>query len=309
MIDEQRGVFLKQRTNLLFQFSFKQKHSTTVNNLKKQHKICSTQQQILRTTKLALFKKKTIKNQNEKTMFELKNFVAVDWRSGKDRCYFFFKDTNTYSKYNNSEDRVTPGHPKEITQNNWGDFHEHAKNLRFGFSADRIVGSNRFEWDADILWLFYYDKQTPMVCEYDQDKDKPVSFTPVSKSIWSMLLPYFDNIIAGTFWERPLRATGKTIFRFILNNGKYLHLDWHSKKVIIDDINDTTWPGLGPYATYADDQFITAVQIDGDFLVSDSYLYIFMTGNLYLKYNISKTRLEGGGVRNVGDHWSGLLDA
>ncbi|MHC8358236.1 hypothetical protein ACYZTL_24220 [Pseudomonas sp. LB3P81] len=238
-------------------------------------------------------------------MSKLNNFVAVDWRSGRDRCYFFFKDTNTYSRYNNSENEVPADHPAAINQDNWGAFHKHAKNLRFGFSTDRIVGTNRLEWDADILWLFYYDESTPMVCEYDQDSDAPVSFTPISESIWSMLLPHFDNIIAGTFWERPFRSNGETIFRFILNNGKYLNLDWHSKKIVSTDINDTTWPGMGQYAAYAD-QFITAVQIDGD-LLDHSYLYIFMTGDVYLKYNISRKRLEGGSVKNVGDHWNGLI--
>lgn len=238
-------------------------------------------------------------------MSKLNNCVAVDWRSGKDRCYFFFKDTNTYSLYDNSEDIVSSGYPTAATQNNWGAFHSHVKNLRFGFHTDRIVGSNRLAWDADVLWLFYYDEKTPMVCEYDQDKDVPVSFTPVSESIWSMLLPYFDSIVAGTFWERPFRYSGETIFRFILNNGKYLELDWHSKKLVIADINNTTWPGLAPYAAYAN-QFITAVQIDGDAL-SHSYFYIFMTGDVFLKYNISRKRLEGGGVKNVGDHWKGLL--
>lgn len=238
-------------------------------------------------------------------MSALKNFVAVDWRSGKDRCYFFFKDTHSYSRYNNSENAVPSDHPTAVNQDNWGAFHKHVKNLRFGFSTDRIVSNDRLGWDADVLWLFYYDEETPMVCEYDQDSDAPVSFTPVAKSIWSMLLPYFDDIIAGTFWQRPLRYTGETLFRFILNNGKYLSLDWHSKKLVIADINNTTWPGLAPYAAYAD-QFITAVQIDGDAL-SHSYLYIFMTGDIFLKYNISRKRLEGGSARKVADHWNGLI--
>lgn len=237
-------------------------------------------------------------------MPELKNFVAVDWRSGKDRCYFFFKDSNSYSRYNNSENAVPSDHPAVVNQDNWGAFHRHVKNLRFGFSTDRIVGTHRLGWDTDILWLFYYDEKTPMVCEYDQDSDAPASFTPVSESIWSMLAPHFDTIVAGTFWQRPFKYNGETIFRFILNNGQYLNLDWHSKKLVIADIDDTTWPGLAHYAAYAN-QFITAVQIDGD-AFNHSYFYIFMTGNVYLKYNISRKRLEGGGVKSTRDHWNGL---
>lgn len=232
-------------------------------------------------------------------MPELKNFVAVDWRSGRDRCYFFFKDDDTYSRYNNSEGSVASSHPTAVTQDNWGEFHPHAQDLCFGFSTDRIVGTNRLELDADILWLFYYNEKTPMVCEYDQDADTPFSFTPVSESIWSMLLPYFDDIIAGTFWQRPFRSSGQTIFKFILKNGKYLELDWHSKKLVLGDIKYTTWPRLGPYV----DDIITAVQIHAS--VTDSYLYIFLSDNKYLKYNIDKNILEGE-ARDVDEGWPGL---
>ncbi len=63
------------------------------------------------------------------------NFVAVDWRSGKDKCYFFFKDTHTYTQFDNNDDQVPPGYPKPISSSAWGDFHQHAKNLRFGFAT------------------------------------------------------------------------------------------------------------------------------------------------------------------------------
>lgn len=90
----------------------------------------------------------------------LKNFVAVDWRAGKDRIYFFFKDTNQYSRFDLGDNKVAEGHPKEIKASNWGDFHLHAKNLRFGFTTtgfpsilsplDFTIG----EIDLDIAWLF-----------------------------------------------------------------------------------------------------------------------------------------------------------
>ncbi|MBV7524332.1 MULTISPECIES: hypothetical protein [Pseudomonas] len=230
----------------------------------------------------------------------LKNFVAVDWRSGKDRCYFFFKDSNTYSRYNNIEDRIESGHPTSVTYTNWKEFHPHVRNLRFGFATTRIVGDNRLGWDSDILWLFYYDNGIPMVCEYDQDTDTPVSFKRVDQSIWAMLTPYFDKIITGTTWSTPFKNTGKYIFKFILNDGTYIHLDWQSKKPVIANINDDTWPGL---AFYADD-IITAVQIDAD--VTDSYLYIFLKANTYLKYNIDKNKLQVG-PRDVGTNWPGLV--
>ncbi|MEG2041662.1 MAG: hypothetical protein RR068_11215 [Hafnia sp.] len=233
-------------------------------------------------------------------MPKLKNFVAVDWRSGSDRCYFFFKDTNTYSRYNNSEDSIPSEYPIPVIQDDWGAFHAHVKNLRFGFATTRIVGDNRTGWDSDILWLFYYDDSVPMVCEYDQDTDTPVSFKRVDQSIWAMLTPHFDKIITGTTWQTPFKRTGKYIFKFILNDGTYIHLDWQSKEAVIGEINNTTWPGLAQYA----DEIITAVQIDAD--ITDSYLYIFLTGNGYLKYNIDKNNLEVG-ERDVEKYWPGLV--
>ena len=233
-------------------------------------------------------------------MSTFKNVVAVDWRSKKDHCYFFFKDTGTYCRYDNSKDSIPSEFPKPVTEHNWGAFHPHVKNLRFGFATTRIAGDNRFGWDTDILWLFYYEQGTPMVCEYDQDLDTPVSFKRVDQSIWAMLTPYFDKIITGTTWQTPFKVTGKYIFKFILNDGTYIHLDWQNKKPVIDDINDNTWPGLAPYAG----DIITAVQIDADF--TDSYLYIFLNRNIYVKYNMGKNRLEGD-ERSIAQNWPGLM--
>lgn len=231
-------------------------------------------------------------------MPDLINFVAADWRSGKDQIYFFFKYPNTYSRYDVGQDRVIEH--EEINSKAWGDFAPHAKNLCFAFHTDRIVGERGLTWDADVLWLFYYDKTTPMVCEYDQDAKRPKSFKRVEHSIWSMLLPYFDNIIAGTCWQRPFKGSGKYIFKFILDDGNFIHLDWQYKTPVIGTIDDSTWPGLAAYK----DDIITAVQIDSDF--TDNYLYIFLSGSRYLKYNIDENRLQVG-ARDVGANWPGLV--
>ena len=50
----------------------------------------------------------------------LENVVAVDWRSGKDQIYFFFKDTNTYSRFDIANDKVADGYPKPVNENTWG---------------------------------------------------------------------------------------------------------------------------------------------------------------------------------------------
>jgi hypothetical protein len=228
-----------------------------------------------------------------------RKFVAVDWRAGKDKCFFFFKDTNTYSRFDLGDNRVPEGYPKPIKHNNWHDFHVHAKNLKFGF-ADTSA------YDQDVLWLFYYDASTPMACKYDQDADKVISNKLVKYTIWEKILPYFDNIIAGTRWgqtynERPF------LFRFIMNNGHSLYIDQSMGQpnndpfFDVEPINDSTWPGLKPYKN----RIITAVQNDRS--LADSYLYIFLTNNEYITYNIPQNKVEYGPY-NVSDvTWPGLV--
>ncbi|WP_213940809.1 hypothetical protein [Pseudomonas sp. dw_612] len=245
-------------------------------------------------------------------MRELKNFVAVDWRAGKDKIFFFFKDSNTYSRFDIGDNRVPDGYPAPISHSNWHDFHVHAKNLRFGFTTTDIhVRANTFNFDQDYLWLFYVDRQIPMVCKYDQDNDKVVSIETVDNSMWSLLGYYFDDIIAGTWWTDS--ADSMAQFRFLMKNGQSLILDLNISPFNFDayyeghptlkvvPINNTTWPGLEPYK----DRIITAVQNDRAFV--DSYYYIFLTNNEYITYNIMEDRVEYGPYKVSEKTWPGLL--
>lgn len=233
-------------------------------------------------------------------MPEANNFVAVDWRSGKDRCYFFFKDTTTYTRFNNADDRVPPGYPKPIGSH-WGDFNKHVQNLRFGFATTRLITADKVEFDADILWLFYYDGDTPMFCEYDQDADGIRGYHTVAGSRWSMLLPYFDRIIAGTWWKAPRKFSNSHTLRFLLNDGNYLDLNGNTGEIKLSPINSQTWPGLEPFKH----RIISAVQMNADF--GDSFYYIFLSANQYLKYNIDQNRLEVGPWPFNDDYWPGLF--
>lgn len=233
-------------------------------------------------------------------MPQLKNFVAVDWRAGKDKIYFFFKDTNTYSRFDIEDNRVIDGHPTTPNAINWHDFHPHAKDLRFGFTTTGFKTPEYLGFDSDILWFFYLDGQQPMVCKYDQDADRVNSFMPLSKSPWSMLAPYFERIIAGTWRETALRPRG---FEFLLNDGSYLSLDLTSPKhhLVHKEITNDTWPGLELYKH----RMITAVQNDRS--LADSYYYIFLTGNQYLRYNLMTFRLLAGPIDVNDGNWPGLL--
>lgn len=257
-------------------------------------------------------------------MPELKKFVAVDWRSGKDAIHFFFTSANKYSRFNIGDNEVPSGYPSNITKDNWGDFHTHAKNLRFGFTTTNLFDDSDSS-DADSTWLFFYaqdeadweDEVSPFVCKYDQDADKVVYIRPVERTVWKPLIPYFDKILAGTWWQDSECKMAK--FRFIMNDGFSFFLDfqisrqrssrdscfrykiegvptlWH------EPINKTTWPGLEGYK----DRIITAVQSDRS--LADNYLYVFLTNNEYIRYNIDQNRTESGPTKINNGNWPGLL--
>lgn len=253
----------------------------------------------------------------------LKNIVTVDWRSGKDKIYFIFKDTDTYSRFDISDNKVSDGYPWPI-KGNWGTLENHMKNLRFGFTTTGITLDRPMDFsDLDILWLFYYERTTPMVCAYNQDTDAVMQTRKVEDTKWKLLLPYFDRIITGTWWQ----VNRSSLFRFILNDGNSLYLDWDEvpknpqidyaddkyddnlfntvvapiQTIRLEAITETTWPGLTAYK----DRIITGVQKDRTF--ADNYYYIFLTDNQYLTYNIPKNRLESGPHSVNNESWPGLL--
>lgn len=219
-------------------------------------------------------------------MSTLKNFVAIDWRSGPDRIYFFFKDTETYTRYNNGDQKIPDDYPKPI-KGSWEGFDAYAKHLRFGFTQTR-------PGDKDIIWLFFYNGDRPWVCAYNQDTDKADAFYNLANSLWTPILPYFDRIVAGTWLE----ALGhRYLFRFLLNDGT--HLKFNTVTQQISHNPTAVLPGLAPYK----DRLVTAVQIDPTF--SDNLWYIFLTDNQYVIYNMQKSQVEGG-VKNVRGRFAGL---
>ncbi|MCU0071660.1 hypothetical protein N8H71_08665 [Pseudomonas koreensis] len=221
-------------------------------------------------------------------MSKLKNFVAIDWRAGPDRIYFFFKNSDTYSRYDISDNRVLDIYPKPVKEH-WSEFDPYAKHLRFGFTR---TAPGLFD-DADTSWLFFYNDDTPWVCAYDQDADKVSAFYRLSNSLWAPLLPYFDRIVAGTWWE----VTSKNTFRFLLSNGDSLVFDTVKQQLTLKP--STNMRGLEPYKQ----RIITAAQVDPTF--SDSLWYIFLTNDEFIIYNMQKNQVAGG-LRKV-DSFPGLL--
>ncbi|KQN52529.1 hypothetical protein ASE98_21860 [Pseudomonas sp. Leaf48] len=233
-------------------------------------------------------------------MSKLENFVAFDWRSGKDKIYFFFKDTNTYTRFDIAQGWAAMGFPKAINHSTWHDFHVNAKNLRFGFTTKLdILLTPYITKSRDILWLFYYQGTTPRVCEYDQETDKVWSDRKLADTHWHPILPYFDHIIAGTWWDITVEWIGEpNPIRFLMDNGYSLSLQ--RGNLTVETINEMTWRGLEPYKH----RMITAAQ--NDRTLASSHFYIFLTNDEYLVYNMPENRVMG--CYPVNDEtWPGLL--
>jgi hypothetical protein len=86
-----------------------------------------------------------------------------------------------------------------------------------------------------------------------------------------------------------------------MNDGNYLRFNHTKNTLDIKEINNNTWPGVAPYKN----EIVTAVQFNRS--PSDDMLYIFLTENRYIKYNIDEDKPVGG-VNNVDNaSWPGLL--
>jgi len=227
-------------------------------------------------------------------MSELKNFVAVDWRAGKDQIYFFFKDTKTYSRFDIAENKIADGYPRSIDSDRWGDFHAHATHLRFGFTTTHIESSNS---GPDILWLFYDSDGTPMVCKFDQNKDEVTGHYRLENSLWRSLLPYFYRIVAGTWWDV---AAPKFMFRFLTDDGHTITFNSKTRHTTQTPTTSAAWPGLAPYKN----RIITAAQNDAPLF--DTYYYIFLTNNEYIRYNLKDNQAETGPTKINDGSWPGL---
>jgi hypothetical protein len=137
-----------------------------------------------------------------------------------------------------------------------------------------------------------------MVCKYDQDKDKALNNYRVERSIWAPILPYFERIVAGTWWQ----LTGKKfLFRFLLNDGHYLSFDYLKNRLSHEEITATSMPGLERFKH----RIITAAQ--NDRTLADSYYYIFLNKGQFLIYNIQQNRLHSGPHGMNDEAWPGLF--
>ncbi|MFJ2711446.1 hypothetical protein ACIOZM_11200 [Pseudomonas sp. NPDC087346] len=225
-------------------------------------------------------------------MTATKNFTAVDWRQGPDRIYFFFKEKNTYSRFDIEDNKVLSGHPTFL-DGKWEGFDKPAADLRFGFTTTTA------SWDGgvDTLWLFYDEGDTPSVCEFSQKSDKALSKTSVARSMWAPLLPYFYKVV-GVMWSES--SAQKETYWVLLNDGNYLIYDIYTKTLEVLPLKNSPWSELEQYKG----RMMTAVL--NDYPTFDTYFYIFLNDNQYLRYEQAAKKLFGPYTISE-TSWPGLL--
>ncbi|MBT9266925.1 hypothetical protein KKQ10_18745 [Pseudomonas sp. MG-9] len=221
-----------------------------------------------------------------------KNFAAVDWCTGPDRLYFFFREKNTYARFDIGDNKVLSGYPKSVDEH-WEGFDKTAADLRFGFTTT----SPSWDGGIDTLWLFYDDGDTPSVCEFNQRYDKAVSNTPVAQSKWAKLLPYYYKIVGAMCNEN--NSKGYTYW-ILLNDGNYLTYEIYSTNLQVLPLKNSPWDELTQYQG----RMMTAAL--NDYPTFDTYFYIFLNDNQYLRYEQGAKKLFGPYTISEST-WPGLL--
>lgn len=211
-----------------------------------------------------------------------KVLTSFDWNDALDNVAYFFKTDLEYVKYNKILDKAESGYPRPINNANWNGLEAYKNKIVTAFKWNNPKG---FFFLSDGTYLRYDMNADAVDAGYPQ---------PINNSSWPGLQPYATKIKAAVNW-------GSKVY-FFLNDGTYIRYSITSDKVDAgypQPINNSTWPGLGDYATN--------IQSAVDW--NSSCFYIFLSNNTYIKYNKSTDSAESGYPKPVNNStWPGLLN-
>ncbi|MDN3577147.1 hemopexin repeat-containing protein [Chitinimonas viridis] len=148
------------------------------------------------------------------------------------------------------------------------------------------------DWDATRSYFFLDDGS---YVRYNQVLDKADNGYPATTSdtSWPGLGSYASKLVSGF-------SKDAGVAYLFLNDGRYLRYNKIADKVdsgYPKAINDSTWPGLGAYAT----------QIRATLRWSGSTVYFFLRDGRYLRYNLTLDKVDAGYPKPVTDAlWPGL---
>lgn len=205
--------------------------------------------------------------------------AAINWPGGK--AQFFLSD-GTYVRYDVRADRADEGYPKPVTDKTWPGLGAYGRQI--------IAATNGREADKAYFFLsngsyLRYDVRTDQV-----DPGYPQR---VDDRTWPGLARYATKLYGALNWR-----DGK--IQFFLNDGSYVRYDARAHRVedgYPKPINQSTWPGLAPYAAH----------LAGAINWNNGKAYIFMDDGRYVRYDIAADRVDDGYPKPVNQqNWPGL---
>ncbi len=204
--------------------------------------------------------------------------AAVNWSN--DKVQIFLSD-GSYLRFDKRDNRVDPGYPKRINDENWPGVGRYANQISAAVNGPpgKIYF---FLANGDYL---RYDTSADRV-----DPDYP---KPVTDKTWPGMGRYGKQLLGALNWK-------DNKIQFFLNNGTYLRYDLTTDRVdegYPKPISNETWPGLVPYAG----------QIGGGIKWDQNKAYIFLDNASYLRYDIPGDRVDAGYPKPINDaNWPGM---
>lgn len=195
---------------------------------------------------------------------------------------YFFRNDNKYVRYDTVLDKADSGYPSYVSNGNWPGLEPYRDDIVAAFKAN---GSTVYYFLDDGRYL-----------SYDVGSDKVRSGYPkeINDSTWPGLGAYKSKI------KSTLRWTGDRVY-FFLDDGQYLRYDLGNDSVdsgYPKPVNNSTWPGLGAYAT----------QLRAAMKWSDSRAYFFLDNNQYIRYSIASDSADSGYPKATNNSsWPGLM--
>lgn len=214
-----------------------------------------------------------------------RNLVMNSVASWDANVAYFFRDDGRYVRYNKPQDHADSGYPLDVNNTTWPGLSAYRFQLLAGFNGEN---GKAYFFMKDGRFL-RYDIASDMV-----DAGYPKA---VDNSTWPGLAPYATKIRASLVWK----SADKKVF-FFLSDGSYVRVSLTNFSVdagFPKTISNTTWPGLGSYAT----QIASVVKWD------DTRAYFFLSNNAYIRYSITNNAADAGYPKTVdGGTWPGLLN-
>ncbi|WWL45027.1 hypothetical protein V5O39_03025 [Pseudomonas parakoreensis] len=198
-----------------------------------------------------------------------KNFVAVDWRTGPDRIYFFFPEKNSYSRFDFEDNKVLSGFPKPV-DGKWKASTRLLQTCALALPRRPPTGTVASTRSGCSTTKEQHPAFASTANKPTRQSRKPPSPNQSGKNIALL------RKIVGVMWAES--TAQRESYWFLLNDGNYLIYEIYSKTLELLPLKGSPWAPLEEYKN----QMMTAVT--NDYPTFDTYFYVFLNDNRYLRY-------------------------